>query len=105
MSTPIDRLRMYLSEDSSSDRFPADIVDLRLDDTHVMVGQWEDGYVLLWTDYVANDWCEFYSTLSTVLARLSLLMYSRETQWRAAFDLGAEAFPAAAEVWFREMAK
>jgi hypothetical protein len=102
--TPLGRWEAFISADSSSDRWTT-LLALRLDDVGVRIGWWENGWVITWTDYVANDWAEYYGELSTVFARLSVLMYARETDWAACFDLGAGDFVHAAEVWFREMAK
>jgi hypothetical protein len=34
----------------------------------------QDGYVLSWTDYVANDWAEAYLDLPVAVARLAVLV-------------------------------
>lgn len=65
------------------------------------------GYMLWWTDYVINEWAEFWPTLPTALARMGLLIDAGE---RGAFfhrteaDFAADArtlFDAHAEDPFR----
>lgn len=48
------------------------------------------GYVLEWTDFVANDWREEFSTLSSVLARAALLAHCAGTDWVAGTKDSAE---------------
>lgn len=43
------------------------------------------GATLYWTDYVANDWTEWYEDVSTALARLACLARCQETNWDAFF--------------------
>lgn len=58
-------------------------------DVGVSVWQWvEDDvpsartrFTLEWTDYVANDWCEVFDTLSVALARLAVLTKCEEHNW------------------------
>lgn len=47
---------------------PADLVPTRL-------------FTLRWTDFVANDWCEVYDSLSEALSRLALLSACQESDW------------------------
>lgn len=52
-----------------------------------------------WTDYVANDWTEWYADLPTALARLSLLLAAAPAEPDGEFrwfrHLDADAFTAA----------
>jgi len=58
-------------------------------DVGVSIWQWvEDGvpaprtrFTLEWTDYVVNDWCEVFDTLSVALARLAVLAKCEEQNW------------------------
>jgi hypothetical protein len=54
----------------------------------IRVGQ---GFELHWDDFVANYWREPYGTLSGALARMALLIYLGEGQWRQGFK--NEAIP------------
>ncbi len=47
----------------------------------------EDGvFVLWWTDYVANEWSENYTSLATALIRLALLAECKDRDWDAGFN-------------------
>jgi hypothetical protein len=52
----------------------------------------DTGYVLEWTDFVANDWSETFPNMSTALARLALLAYCCETDWDATFKNDSKDF-------------
>jgi len=43
------------------------------------------GYLLEWTDFVANDWSEEFPELPAALARLALLAHCASTGWEAGF--------------------
>lgn len=55
-------------------------------DVEVIVSQGADdsGY-LWWTDFVANEWCEHYPTVSLAIARLALLQACGESAWEKGF--------------------
>lgn len=48
--------------------------------------QGEDGYILRWTDYVANEWSESLPTLGLALLRLAALEHCRATERFFAHD-------------------
>ena len=50
------------------------------------------GYVLEWTDFVANDWREEFRDLSSALARLALLAYCAATDWNSSFADESDKF-------------
>ena len=54
----------------------------------------DTGYVLEWTDFVANDWSETFPNMSTALARLALLAFCCETDWDAMFKDDSSEFVA-----------
>ena len=45
------------------------------DSVEIYLIQSGDKYELMWGDYVANTWCEEFSTLSTALSRLAQLIW------------------------------
>lgn len=73
-------------------------------DVGVSIWEWvEDGvpsprsrFTLEWTDYVANDWCEVFDTLSVALARLAVLAKCEEHDWDVFMTHDASGF---AERW------
>ena len=97
---PATTLREYLSAHPDFDP-PHGILDLHHPDTHVCVGRWADGYSLWWTDYVANDWLEWYPTLSMALARTAALLHCGENDWNIGFT--STSFPEAAALFFKEI--
>ena len=97
---PAATLRECLSAHPDFDP-PHGILDLHHPDTHVCVGRWADGYSLWWTDYVANDWLEWYPTLSMALARTAGLLHCGEHNWSIGFT--ATSFPEAAALFFKEI--
>lgn len=71
----------------------------------VKVGAFDGGFTVWCTDFVANDWTEWFPTLSSAMARVALLIYCGERSWdrgfgcasgdsgaAAAFDLAAQEF-------------
>lgn len=46
---------------------------------------YNNGYVLKWTDFVANEWREEYGTLAQVLLRLAVLVQCGENDWEMGF--------------------
>lgn len=48
------------------------------DEVGAVIASVESGFELRWTDYVANDWTEPYSSLSAAVARLATLIYCLE---------------------------
>lgn len=66
-------------------------------DCHATVMEWRpmstaNGYFIhqqlftvQWTDFVANDWCEVYETLSEALGRVALLSACQESNWDIGF--------------------
>lgn len=63
------------------------------DDVRVVVSQGQDdsGY-LWWTDFVANEWCEHYPTVSLAIARLALLQACGESAWEKGFTHTPKGF-------------
>jgi hypothetical protein len=45
----------------------------------------DDSGFIRWTDYVANEWCEHYSTVAHAFARLSMLYVCADSGWDLAF--------------------
>lgn len=43
------------------------------------------GYILKWTDFVANEWREEYGTLAQALLRLAVLVQCAENDWEVGF--------------------
>ena len=97
---PAESLRDYLSTQTDFDP-PHSILDLHYPDTHVCVGNWAEGYSLWWTDYVANDWLEWYPSLSVALARGAALRRCGEHNWAVGFT--ATSFPEATALFFKEV--
>lgn len=97
---PADRLRKYLSTQQDFEP-PHSILDLHHPDTHVCVGNWAEGYSLWWTDYVANDWLEWYPSLSVALARVAALLLCGEHERAVGFT--ATSFPEATALFFKEV--
>lgn len=99
---PAAALGEYLCTKTDFDP-PHDVLDLRHQDTHLCVGSWSDGYSLWWTDYVANDWIEWYPVLSVALARAAALMHCGEHDWAIGFT--AVSFPDSAAQFFKEVTR
>jgi alpha-ketoglutarate-dependent taurine dioxygenase len=72
--------------------WPDPVVEFRHPDTGGTIRFVGDGFVLNWTDYVANDWEETFPTLSTAVARLAVLMRCGETDWEVGFEQDAPIF-------------
>jgi hypothetical protein len=79
------------------DRY-ASIVDYTIgDDCGAIVMEWRPShdapaglvptklFTIQWTDFVANDWCEVYDSLSEALGRLALLSACQEDGWEIGF--------------------
>jgi hypothetical protein len=60
---------------------PAEIIDLRLPDTHICIGAWGEGYGIYWTDYVANEWWSWSPNLSTALCFVAAIQRCYEHDW------------------------
>ncbi len=45
----------------------------------------DDSAYLWWTDYVANDWCEHYTTVAHAFARLAMLHACADSDWNKGF--------------------
>ena len=58
-----------------------------------------DGFVLRWSDFVANEWEENYGSLSVALVRVAALVRCGESGWAQGFVSDAQAFQVAAG-WF-----
>ena len=97
---PTTILREHLSAHADVNP-PHGILDLYHPDTHICVGTWADAYSVWWTDYVANDWLEWYPTLSMALARTAGLLHCGEHDWNIGFT--ATSFPEAAALFFKEI--
>lgn len=71
---------------------------------HVGMGkdpiQLEAGYVLWWSDCVANDYEEFYIDLSVCLARLACLVACGESEFEKGFNNDARSFVDVARYFF-----
>lgn len=53
----------------------------------------DEGYELVHTDFVANEYAETYEELSTTLLRLAVLVYCGEQGWDAGYaDTDPDAF-------------
>jgi len=84
-----------------TDAIPSDVIDqMMFGDTYVKMGRHQDGYVLWWSDGVANDWTEFYPSLSLALARLATLAAAAESDWQAGFTSGPADFAREAKKLF-----
>lgn len=60
----------------------------------------EEGYNLWWSDYVANEWEEFFPDLSSCLARLAVLVACGEHNFEPTFVHDGEEFRAVATDFF-----
>jgi hypothetical protein len=45
----------------------------------------DDSAYLWWTDYVANEWCEHYTTVAYAFARLAMLYACADSGWVKGF--------------------
>ena len=52
----------------------------------------DDSGFIRWTDYVANEWCEHYTTVAHAFARLSMLYTCAESNWEKAFSNNPKTF-------------
>ena len=59
-----------------------------------------EGYILWWSDCVANEWEEFYPDLSSCLARLAVLVACGEHNFEPSFVQNGEEFRAVATDFF-----
>ena len=59
-----------------------------------------EGYILWWSDGVANEWEEFYPDLSSCLARLAVLVACGEHNFEPSFVQNGEDFRAVATDFF-----
>lgn len=62
--------------------------------------QLEAGYVLWWSDCVANEFEEFYSDLSVCLARLACLVACGESEFEKGFNYDEFGFVDVAQYFF-----
>ena len=52
----------------------------------------DDGAILIWGDYVANQWEEKFDNLSAAVARLALLIHCSDPSIRTMFSLDNGTF-------------
>lgn len=45
----------------------------------------DDSGFIRWTDYVANEWCEHYTTVAHAFARLAMLHACADSGWKKGF--------------------
>lgn len=45
----------------------------------------DDSAFIRWTDYVANEWCEHYTTVAHAFARLAMLHACADSDWVKGF--------------------
>ena len=45
----------------------------------------DDSAYIRWTDYVANEWCEHYTTVAYAFARLAILQACADSNWTKGF--------------------
>ncbi len=74
------------------------LFSLVTDETGIDLAEKRDGsgFVLSWTDYVANEWTEEYPDLSLALLRLAVLQRCAESGFDRMFGQDHQQFPAAA---------
>lgn len=58
---------------------------------------------LRWTDYVVNEWEEFFPTLSAALARSAALVACGESDWEKGFATSPEEFKVAADEFLKKV--
>lgn len=97
MTTPLQRLHQHIADEQ--DHIPANVIDHLFPETYVKVGFFEDGYSVWWSDCVANDWTEYYPTLSSALIRVAALIYCCEHDCTVGFASPGE-FAEAAQRFF-----
>ena len=54
----------------------------------------DDSAFIYWTDFVANEWCEHYPSLTYAYARLALLQACGENAWEKMFTQSPQEFVA-----------
>ena len=75
----------------------------------VRVGKFEDGFTVWWTDGVANDWTQWFPTMSTALAFVGALAYCGEHDWERWLPIDhrpgtvTRAFHDTAQAWYGEI--
>jgi hypothetical protein len=80
------------------DTIPCEIIDRTIDGTGhsaviLKVGEYTvTSWSVWWSDGVANDWTEFYPTLSLALARTALLVHLSEHDFEQMFTSDADEF-------------
>lgn len=74
-------------------------------ETGVSICETDEGFELIWTDFVANQWTEEYKSLSALLLRLAVLVRCGEEAWRLGFTQEPERFMISASQFFTEQAQ
>ena len=64
-----------------------------------------DGFVLRWSDFVANEWEENYGSLSVALVRVAALVRCGESDWAKGFMSDAQAFEVSAGLFLAGVAR
>lgn len=65
----------------------------------------DDSGFIRWTDYVANEWCEHYTTVAQAFARLAMLCACADSNWEKAFTNNPKNFQNEVDIFINSQVK